>query len=804
MTGDHLPPPTPGRTAVVEELARAGFVGAVEVGRGGFGVVYRCHQQALGRTVAIKLLHTDLDTVSRERFFREGRAMGGLSGHPNVVDVLQVGVTESGRPYIVMPFQALDSLAQRVRREGPVPWPDAVRLGVRLAGALETAHRVGTLHRDVKPANILMSDYGEPQLTDFGIARIDGGFETATGAFTGSLSYTAPEVLNGRPPSAASDVYGLGAALFTIIAGQSAYERREGEEIVAQYLRITGQPVPDLRPIGVPDDLASLLERAMAKDPALRPGSAEQFGRELQAVQRAHGLPVAEMALPVVPRHALVDQDPEVTELAQAPGEVAPHPHTADPFGRTELAPRPGPRPEFSGPRPEFSGPRPEFSGPRPEFSGPRPELSPPGLAYAHRSGPHSGPSGGEVSGPPLPPARPARRWLPVAIAVGTVTVLLVALTVGGVLLLRRGESPSAPPAAAASDPAPVSAWRPLRDAPTPRQQVAATVADGTVWVLGGLTDTGASTAVENYDPAINTWKSGIPLPVPLHHAMAVTYRGEIVVFGGWLPEGPDLTAVTSDKVYAQRGGGWVELPPMPSPRAAGAAVVVGDEIVVTGGQADDELVPSTVVFDGERWRTADDLPTPREHLAMVTDGGYAYAVGGRDLSADRNSAALERYDPATGAWERLADMPSPRGGIGAAVVDGRIVVVGGEDPTRVIADVDGYDLKSGTWAALPPMPTPRHGMAVAGVGDTVYTLGGATDPSHAASSAVGEALDVPQRRAQPAGEWRAAKDAPLARQFSASTVAGGTLWVAGGLEAGDVTAATQGYDPAIDTWKSG
>ena len=268
-----------GRPAIVVDLARAGFTDAVEVGRGGFGVVFRCTQEALNRTVAVKLLHTDLDTVSRERFFREGRAMGGLSGHPNVVDVLQVGVTHSGRPYIVMPFQSLDSLAVRVRREGPIQWQEAARLGVRLAGALECAHRVGTLHRDVKPANILLSDYGEAQLTDFGIARIEGGFETATGAFTGSLVLLAPEVLNGRPPTRQSDIYGLAAALFSIIAGRAAFERREGEEIIAQFLRITGQPIPDLRGHGVPDELCAVLERAMAKDPADRP----RLGRGVRA-----------------------------------------------------------------------------------------------------------------------------------------------------------------------------------------------------------------------------------------------------------------------------------------------------------------------------------------------------------------------------------------------------------------------------------------------------------------------------------------------------------------------------------------
>lgn len=321
-----------GRPAIAIDLARAGFVDAVEVGRGGFGVVFRATQQALNRTVAVKLLHTDLDTVSRERFFREGRAMGGLSGHPNVVDVLQVGVTHSGRPYIVMPFQSLDSLAARVRREGPVTWEEATRLGVRLAGALESAHRVGTLHRDVKPANILLSDYGEAQLTDFGIARIEGGFETATGAFTGSLSYSAPEVLNGKPPTAASDIYGLSAALFSIIAGRAAFERREGEEIIAQFLRITGQPVPDLRGHGVPDALCAVLEWAMSKEPTERPSSAEEFGHALQRVQREAGLPVAEMALPSVRRPA----DGDVTQAAGIVDDRSPR-RTSNPLPLVDL-----------------------------------------------------------------------------------------------------------------------------------------------------------------------------------------------------------------------------------------------------------------------------------------------------------------------------------------------------------------------------------------------------------------------------------------------------------------------------------
>ncbi|HSS23018.1 MAG TPA: protein kinase, partial [Mycobacterium sp.] len=171
--------------------------------------------------------------------------------------------------------------------------------GVKLAGALEAAHRAGILHRDVKPGNILLSEYGEPELTDFGIARIAGGFQTATGVITGSPAFTAPEVLEGKPPTPASDVYSLSATLFCAMTGHAAFERRSGEKMVAQFLRITSQPIPDLREQGLPADVAEVIERAMARDPAERPASAAEFGEELRGVQRSSGVAVDEMASPV-------------------------------------------------------------------------------------------------------------------------------------------------------------------------------------------------------------------------------------------------------------------------------------------------------------------------------------------------------------------------------------------------------------------------------------------------------------------------------------------------------------------------
>jgi predicted ATPase/serine/threonine protein kinase/DNA-binding NarL/FixJ family response regulator len=298
MTTDNDPFATQrvANAALVSELASEGFSEVVEIGRGGFGVVYRCTQTVLERTVAVKVLTADFDNENRERFLREQRAMGRLTGHPNIVNVLQVGTTDSGRPYLVMPYYARGCLDTQIRRHGPLPLDEALRLGVKIAGALETAHRLGVIHRDVKPSNILLSDYDEPALTDFGIARMHGGFETATGTVTGSPAFTAPEVLAGKSSSPASDVYGLGATLFCTLTAHAAFERHSGEQLVAQFVRITTQPVPDLREQDIADDVSAVVERAMAATAQDRP-SAAALGEDLQRAQLHHGCSVDDMAL---------------------------------------------------------------------------------------------------------------------------------------------------------------------------------------------------------------------------------------------------------------------------------------------------------------------------------------------------------------------------------------------------------------------------------------------------------------------------------------------------------------------------
>ena len=295
-------------SGIVAELEAEGYHDAEPVGRGGFGVVYRCNEPSLDRVVAVKVLSSDQDDVDLEQFAREQRAMGRVSGHPNIVPVLHSGLTFTGRPYIVMQYHRRNTLGAWIHRDGPLGVREALTIGVRLAGALETAHRAGVLHRDVKPANVLLTDYGEPQLSDFGIARITGSRETAPAILVGSPSYTAPELFEGRPASKAADVYGLAATVFTLLSGDPPFPFRAGENPIAFVRRVAAGPIPDLRAKGVPDPICSALELGLNIDPACRPSSAADFGEVLRTAATQVGLNIADVPLELPPPPADADE----------------------------------------------------------------------------------------------------------------------------------------------------------------------------------------------------------------------------------------------------------------------------------------------------------------------------------------------------------------------------------------------------------------------------------------------------------------------------------------------------------------
>lgn len=279
------------------DLGIEGLTPGVVIGRGGFGVVYRCDQPRFGRTVAVKVLPPDFgDEAAQRRFDRECQAMGRLSGHPHIVTLYAAGLLPSGQRYLVMDYLPAGSLADVVARSEPLSPERALAAAVMLAGALETAHGAGILHRDVKPENALLSAYGSVQLTDFGISRIAGSWATRTTGVTASLAHAAPELLGGADTTVRSDVYALGSTLFALLSGSPAFVKPDDTSILPLMARVASEPVPDLTIRGVPAPVAGLVERLMAKEPLDRPATAEAAGRELQAVQRALGVDVTPLA----------------------------------------------------------------------------------------------------------------------------------------------------------------------------------------------------------------------------------------------------------------------------------------------------------------------------------------------------------------------------------------------------------------------------------------------------------------------------------------------------------------------------
>ncbi len=310
------------------DLGVAGLEDVVEVGRGGFATVYRAYQPAFRRTVAVKVLNaTDLDELSAERFRRECQAMGLLSEHPSIVTILDAGFLDTGQAYMVMPFMPAGSLGDRVRRDGPLPWAEASKVAVKLAGALHAAHDAGVIHRDVKPANVLISEYGEAMLADFGIARVSGASETASGVITASLAYAPPEVIEGKRPTVRSDIYSLGATVYDLLAGHSPFEVGAETSVAAILNRILNQEPVDLASRGVPAAMAEVIAKAMAKDPEARFDTAATFGRHVRLVQDELGIRPTELTILKVeaqPPAAKSDADPDQATAAGTGAEAEP------------------------------------------------------------------------------------------------------------------------------------------------------------------------------------------------------------------------------------------------------------------------------------------------------------------------------------------------------------------------------------------------------------------------------------------------------------------------------------------------
>jgi len=262
-----------------------GFEHVQLLGSGGFSDVFLYHQQRPRRRVAVKVLLHDLaGSAARESFDHEANLMAQLSTHPSIVTIYEAGLATDGRPYLAMEYCSRPNLGATYRRD-PLSVAEALRIGIQVAGAVETAHRAGILHRDIKPANILVTEYHRPALTDFGIsATTDGTQADAEGM---SIPWSPPESFADPPRSSVgSDVWALGATIYSLLAGRSPFEVPGGRNGAADLIaRIERNPVPPTGRSDVPASLERVLATAMAKDPLARYPSALALARAWQQVQ---------------------------------------------------------------------------------------------------------------------------------------------------------------------------------------------------------------------------------------------------------------------------------------------------------------------------------------------------------------------------------------------------------------------------------------------------------------------------------------------------------------------------------------
>ena len=457
-----------------------GYDNLTLIGRGGFAHVYRARQGGFDRDVAVKVLLVPLDDDrDRRRFERECAAMGRLTGHPHIVTVLESGVTPDGNPYLTTPYYESGTLADRLRATGTFGVGDTLATGVALAGALELAHTNGILHRDVKPANVLLSAYDEPALADFGIAVIaaeSGDHSQVTHAFT--ITHAPPEILDGRRATEATDLYSLASTLWTMLTGAPPFGDDDGQGLAARVQRVQHDPVPHLARSDAPASLDATLRAALAKRPEDRPASARQFGEQLRAVQRERGDEVTPLR---IGPSAAATPVAAATDVPPADATVAWPRHEPVRWADDVLAPAaaPAPPPPVPPPAPTPTAvlaPVARPQSPRPQ---PPPSARPRGVSVDPPP-----PSGAVPIAPP--PDGPRRAAAPL-LAAAAVVVVVIGLIAGLLIANRSGDDLAADPSATTTTPAvpettaavppPTPAPAPSTTPPTTRATAAPTTA---------------------------------------------------------------------------------------------------------------------------------------------------------------------------------------------------------------------------------------------------------------------------------------------------------------------------------------
>ncbi len=587
-----------------------GFSQLVEIGAGASATVFRADQPGHGRQVAIKVLNTTaVAEAERVAFERELTAMGRLADHPHIVDLLQSGFSDDGRPYIVMPWYRRGNYAARVDREGPLAWSEVLDFGVKVASALHTAHSRQIVHRDVKPANVFMGTFAShPILADFGISSfvrpsLDG---QPTVTISTTPLFAAPEVLNGERPTVASDLYSFGATLFSLLTGRAAYSGASMEVLVAAITSSRPPPRPDS---GGPPAVDELVVAMLAKDPDERPPSLLDTAHRLAALQRALGLDPT----PVV----VDDDDPAATPPGDRPTGHRWAAHTTGPPG-TPVAPAvPSAAVDDEEGRPVVAA-----SG---------------GLATVEVRPEHRVPDPRrEKAAEPEPmPPPPRRRWPRMA----AVLVVVLALVLGvGYLSSRRGGSTEQPATSSA-------AWT-----STPQLVASAAAHQGPARAAAYAPD-GAWLATGGQDGVVRLTPADDPATV-----VSTASENGWVLGLAWSPDGSALATAISDGTVAVHpvavpaGGGT-------GPDVAAPAVVIAAHPGTTAeavawSPAGDTLASAGGDGQVRLWRPDG---TPIRNLAGVSSEGDQ-AVGEAQLtvawSPDGSRVAAGGKDGVLRVWE--------------------------------------------------------------------------------------------------------------------------------------------------------
>ena len=253
------------------------------LGQGLMGVVFRAIRDPDGDSVALKILRAEIadDELYRRRFEREARIASELE-HKNVVPVVDFGLA-SGRLYLAARYIRGGSLSERIASQGPLSVPETLRLAGELANALNALHSRDLVHRDVKPANVMLNENGGPVLTDFGLARgLADTVLTKAGVAVGTVDYMAPELIRGEGAGRSSDIYAFGCLLYECLAGTAPFADKNYVETLLAHIN---EEPPNLSAYraDVSGEIRCAVERALAKEPDARPGTAVAYARIMRA-----------------------------------------------------------------------------------------------------------------------------------------------------------------------------------------------------------------------------------------------------------------------------------------------------------------------------------------------------------------------------------------------------------------------------------------------------------------------------------------------------------------------------------------